>query len=176
MKVLDIGSGGGSTYIKAYYPDVDQIIKLDIDRNVKPNIVHDITKPLPRKYQGKFDAAVCFHMLEHINRRDVVSVMRNIADAVRYKGEVVVTVPSLEWAANEIMNGRDSLGVQGILYGAQTSPHHFHKIGFTLNALEQVISHIGILSIDKSFQQEIIVIVDGQRFDAVHNVVKAVRR
>lgn len=175
MKVLDIGSGI-NTSAYAVYPDLkpEEIVRLDINRKVKPDIRHDITKPLPKKWRGSFDAVVCNHMLEHVDRSQVIPVMENMKDAVKPLGFVWVIVPSLEWAANEIMNGRDGLGVQGILFGAQRHPFDYHRIGFTLNALAQAAILAG-LEVEKQFQTEVIIAVNGYKYDAVQNVIKAVR-
>jgi predicted SAM-dependent methyltransferase len=175
LKVLDVGSGLGSEIDKIFTGQLYEVTKLDVNRRVKPDIRHDITKPLPKRYQDKFDAAICFHFLEHVDRALVISVMINIAGAVKPGGVVWVTVPSFEWAAREIMAGRDNSAVQYIVFGAQYNPWDYHRIGFTLGALKEVITRAG-LEIEVACQQEIIVHVQDAKCEALQNLVKARKR
>ena len=141
LKILDVGSGiGNEGMIKAFFGDVEkEVIRLDINPEVNPDILHDITQPLPEEHIGKYDIVFSSHMLEHMERAQVFPVMRNIASAVKNLGEVWIIVPDLKWAAQEILAGRDGMQVQGLLYGAQRpgNPWDIHKSGFTLNALRR---------------------------------------
>lgn len=70
---------------KDYY-DVD---KFDFD---KPKIIHDLEKPLPRKYHNYFNFVLDSGTLEHIF--DVKSVMENIVKSVKLGGYVLQMIPA----------------------------------------------------------------------------------
>jgi SAM-dependent methyltransferase len=154
LKVLDAGSGYDQTPVKTFFPN-STITRLDINKEVKPDIVHDLTKPFPKKYHGQFDVVFCSHILEHIDRLKVIEAMKYLATALKPGGEMWVLVPSLEWAAREILNHRNYTAVQGLLYGSQNDPWQYHKCAFTLPLLRDLMTKHGGLVVRQAFQSEI---------------------
>ena len=104
VKILDIGSGVASV-ASVVFDDIQdkQIVRADINPDLKPDVIFDITKPLPEELKGQFDIVYCSHMMEHIDRNKVFAAMDNLIAAAKDMGEIWVIVPSMEWAANEIL-------------------------------------------------------------------------
>ena len=119
------------------------ITTLDADPQAQPDILHDFTDPLPKEWIGKFDILYLSHVLEHILRAKLAQVMTNCRFALREKGELWIYVPSLEWACKEILAGRETMVVQGALYGGQKDELDLHRCAFTLQSLVQLVAHQG---------------------------------
>jgi hypothetical protein len=174
LEILDVGSAGGNEdMLKSYLgEDVEwTITRLDINPVVKPDILHDIAQPLPEQYRGKFDIVFCSHMMEHMTRKEVLPAMRHICSAVKNHGEVYIIVPSLEWCAQQIIEHKDGLAVQGLIFGGERQDNNWdvHKSGWTLNALRRMMEICGLM-VKRAFQSSIQVSVDGGHFPAVQNV------
>lgn len=175
VKILDIGSGETSVAAQAFdWLEDKEIVRLDVNPDTKPDILHDIREPLPEDLYGKFDILYISHVLEHIDRGAVIKTFRQLVMAVRNFGEVWVVVPSLEWAANEIINRREGLHVQMNIFGGQLHPWDTHKCGFTLLALRQLMELCGLI-IRRAYQSPFVILAEGKRFGSLQNVVVGVR-
>lgn len=141
MKILDIGSGV-TNGPEGLWTDAE-VFRLDIDEELKPDYVHDITKPLPEELKGKFDLIYCSHVLEHISWRDVIDTLRNISEAAKPDGEMCIIVPDITLACKRILEGKYTLGMVGVLYGSQTNQWQYHNTGFTKETLAQMFRTIG---------------------------------
>ena len=174
-KLLDVGSGRSSIapIIYEYIPNL-QVTRLDGNPENEPDILHDITQPLPEELHGAFDIVLASHVVEHVDRDYVNVVMRHIASAVRNHGEVMILVPSMEWAAREILAGNDNVGVQGAIYGAQYGPLDYHRCGFTLKSLRFMVEIAG-LTPRKAYQAPMAIELLERRYDAIQNIVIATR-
>lgn len=176
VKILDVGCGEKGGIIDSYLDSIEnkEITRLDIDPAAKPDVLHDITKPLPEEYRGKFDLVFCSHVLEHIDRRDVIQTLRNVASGLKNLGELWIIVPSLDWLAKEILKHRDGTHVQGLLYGAQRNEWDYHRSAFTLNALRVIVEICGLM-IRKAYQAPFTLMMDGKEWEAIQNIVIAAR-
>lgn len=176
VSVLDIGCSAGNPAAESILEFIEdkRITRLDIDPAVAPEVLHDITLPLPEDLQGKFDIVVAAHVLEHIRRADVTQVLRNIVTAVREMGEVWILVPSLEWASDQIRVGRDNEVVQRVVFGNQDDPYQFNHCGFTLNALRTHAEVCGML-VRKAYQSPRVMTLYDKQWTTVQNVVIGMR-
>ena len=112
-----------------------RITYLDIDPEFKPDIVADAAH-LPGNLAGKFDAIFSSHVLEHFSYRDTVDVLVGWGKCLKKCGRVVTIVPSLEWAAKEIMTGNPSPVVWPHLFAGNSSQYDHHLNGFTQQSLK----------------------------------------
>lgn len=174
VKVLDIGSGAESVAKQVFSHLEIEVTRLDADAEVNPDILHDITQPLPEELHGAFDIVYVSHVLEHIDRLKVIEAFRNATKAMKNLGEIWVLVPSMEWAANEIINRREGVHVQANLFGGQRSPFDYHRCGFTLSALRQLAELSGLI-IRKAYQSPFTVSFDNKEYVSLQNVVIAIR-
>ena len=141
MKILDIGSGV-TNGPEGLWTDAE-VFRLDIDHELKPDYVHDITKPFPEELHGQFDVVYCSHILEHISWRDVIKTLENISEAAKPGGEMCIIVPDITMACRMILEGKYTIGVVGVLYGSQTNQWQYHSTGFTKETLAQMLNAIG---------------------------------
>lgn len=150
IRVLDVGANRFDR-VSEMYPELEhELVRMDIDPEVKPDYVHDITQPLPDELHQAFDIVMASHVLEHLSWRNVIQAANNIAACVKPEGKLVILVPDVEWAAREILNkkGNIDLGVLGTVYGGQTGPWDFHVCGFSMEVMRQMIERIGFKIID----------------------------
>jgi cyclopropane fatty-acyl-phospholipid synthase-like methyltransferase len=175
VKILDIGSGYGSLAETIFESIAEkEIVRMDADPEKKPDILHDITTPLPEELRGQFDLVLASHVMEHIGRDKVVDAFRHAISAVKNMGEVWILVPSLEWAANEIINLRDGLHVQGTIFGGQLDPFDVHQCGFTLASLRQMVELCGLI-VRKAYQSPCTITVGGTEYGSLQNIVIGAR-
>lgn len=178
IRVLDVGSGPDSV-AKGVLESIGltnlEVTRLDGSKKVHPDIVHDIRKPFPSELKGAFDIVYASHVLEHIDRDKVVQTAKEIASCVRNGGEVWFVVPSMEWAAKQIMDEHDTIGVQAVIYGGQDNPWQYHKVGFTLNALRYVAETECGLIVRRAVQSPLFIRKAGKDYDALQNIVVGMR-
>lgn len=175
VRILDVGSGPGSVAEQIFgsIPD-KEIVRLDADPELNPDILHDITQPLPEELRSAFDLVLADHVLEHVERNKVVDTFRNVISAVKNHGEVWILVPSLEWAANEVINKRDGVHVQAMLFGSQVNSLQTHRCAFTLASLRQMVEICGLI-IRKAYQSPFTAVVNGREFGCIQNIVIGAR-
>lgn len=134
--LLDIGCG------HIWREDEEcEIVRVDIREDCNPDYRCDI-RQLPFDNES-FDVIFSSHVLEHFNRADHKTVLEEWLRVLKVGGEARICVPSIEWAAKEIVAGRHSYDVMNVLYGQQSYPHDFHYNGFTPKSLENLVTECG---------------------------------
>jgi hypothetical protein len=139
--VVDVGGGKGSRYarefINEYLPKREALkfLRMDIDPDTDPDILQDITVPIPEKHYGKYDVVYASHVLEHVSFWSVMPVVTNLLSLLKVGGDLMIIVPNIEWAARQIMSGICDLSVMAVIWGSEESEWFYHKCGFTKNAL-----------------------------------------
>lgn len=137
-KVADFGCGMEPD---SYHTNEGPVMRVDIREDVKPDFRCDLRKtPFAT---GEFDVIYSGHTLEHFSRNEVFEVVEEIARVLKPDGELRLTLPNLEWAAQHIMNGEVDSMVMDVLYGAQTYEENYHKTGFTPAMVEQMLKQKG---------------------------------
>ena len=72
VRILDIGSGSESV-AKIVFSHLDiEVTRLDGTPETNPDILHDITQPLPYNLIRQFDIVYISHVMEHIDRMKVI--------------------------------------------------------------------------------------------------------
>ncbi len=91
-KLLIIGLGNGLVpwYLKKY---ITRVITLDIDENLKPDIIADVRK-MPFADQ-EFDAVLCAEVLEHLPFADFSKALGEINRVL--KKDAVISLPHWGW-------------------------------------------------------------------------------
>lgn len=175
VKILDVGSGPYNRAAKDFnWIENKEITRLDFNEEAKPDILHDITKPLPEELRNQFDIVYASHVLEHIDFMKVIATFRNLTGALKNMGEIWVVVPSMEWAASEIINKREGIQIQGTIFGGQNHPLDYHRSGFTLRSLRHMVELCGLFP-RKAYQSTFGIDFQNQQYECVENVVIGLR-
>jgi predicted SAM-dependent methyltransferase len=137
-KILDLGCGLTKQVFKDGIP-----IRVDIRDEAEPDYRCDL-RALPFKDEFA-DIVHSAQTLEHFDRKEVMDVLDEWLRVLKYKGELRIEVPNLEYTAKEILkSGGLSESGMDILYGQQKYPEDFHKCGFTPALLKHVLQAKGM--------------------------------
>lgn len=147
-------------------------IRLDADRNVKPDIVASIVA-MPMIEDGKFDAVFCSHTLEHLFTFEVALALKEFRRVLKPGGVVRIHVPDLQSIGGKLaLDELDHVAYispcgpicpMDMIYGHQGaigSGNLFmaHKTGFTKGVITRALEHAGFINVDvrrDSFEMEV---------------------
>lgn len=137
--VLNVGCGTPDKKIDHIFPGA-KVVRLDIDPGVKPDVV-SLAWDLPYEEQS-FDVVFASHVLEHCYRTKIPD---SIKEWARVGKDVWVVVPDLGFAIDRIIRTQtlDMVSI-GMIWGeGAENDNQYHKIGFTLPILRQLIEGCG---------------------------------
>lgn len=149
-KVLHCGCGNET--LPPYLSHCDEV-RLDIDPNVKPDIVANMAE-LPDI--GPFDAIYTSHSLEHLMPYEVLPCLEGFLRVLRPGGVAIILVPDLEGVepTNDVLyTSQGGMPVTGLdmFYGLGVSlkdmPHMAHHCGFVEKTLKQVMLAAGFVNV-----------------------------
>jgi len=171
LGILDVGAGFGLA--KAVYPN-DDITTLDapgtganIETNLESQEFLDMELP-------QFDLVMCSHVVEHIAPRTVDPVLAKLYAATVDGGQIIVKVPSIEWAAEQIASEKATIAVLFHLWGGQNGPYDVHKWGYTIGGLRNVVKRAGYV-IAKAGVGHYEIIVNGKAYPAQETYVIGIK-
>ena len=112
-------------------------INIDAVKEVKPNLVHTLPKPLPF-LDGSVSHIVAQDILEHFIYDDFLLVMSEISRVLQKDGEVSVRVPNIDRIIQKFQTDKEVRNI--FLYGGtsqrtDTGIFGAHKIGFSAQRL-----------------------------------------
>lgn len=145
--VLHVGCGSPNpmTLHHAFQGDEWHEVRLDIDPNVKPDIIASITD-MPEVGTGQFDALYSSHNVEHLYPHEVSVALTEFARVLTPEGFALITCPDLQSIGALIVDDQlddtaytspaGPISALDMLYGlrpALASGMHFmaHRTGFT---------------------------------------------
>lgn len=177
LRVLDIGCTAEyncNDPAKVFEGQAIQVKTLDVDAVAAPNYLHDIREPIPYALYGLFDVVFMSHVLEHIERQHLRTTLENCYNLLQKNGELWLYVPSLEWACKEILAGRETIVIQGALYGGQKDQWDLHKAAYTLPALRALVNDF-CFTVRKAGLGQYLSIVNGKTYTCYQNLVVGVK-
>jgi predicted SAM-dependent methyltransferase len=133
--VADLGCGRSSDYVAD-----GKTIRFDIDPAVKPDVLCDIrVLPEPDKH---YDEVHCSHILEHFPAGQAPDLIKEWCRILKIGGKLKITVPNFELAITKILEGPPAVTEYNWwqVYGRHDSEHDVHHNGFTVRALEQLLT------------------------------------
>lgn len=156
FKVIDVGSGNGSDIeaITGVSSNDWEVYRADIDKSKNPDILWDMTQPLPNQYIGYFDMVIANHSLEHVEHQLSIAAIKNLIRLAKIGGVIFVIVPSLEWATMEVMRGRTDSRVMLVLFGNQINKNEYHKSAYTIKQLRDLFELTGCVIVRQAFRQD----------------------
>ena len=89
------------------------------------------------------------HILEHVERDQVVGVLREWCRVLKAGGVIRIAVPDFEALMQQYMDGQPLLSFQGLLYGGQTYDYNFHHVAFDFNLLKAFLEDAGFMEIQR---------------------------
>lgn len=140
--IIDLGAG-----------DAPSQGAIAFDRRMRPTtrVVGDV-RALPFR-TGVADVLVSHHCLEHLSRDEGREALAEWLRVLKPSGILEIAVPDLEACARTVLRGiaskNDALVAQitANIYGGQSYAENFHKWGYTLSTLTQVLHTAGFATV-----------------------------
>ena len=121
---------------------------VDVDPHTRADLTDDITRL--RKFPDGFAEAIyACHVLEHMAHDDVPAVLATWRRVLRPGGELFISVPDIDrivriYTANwEHFQTRPNSPWIGLIYGGQDDRWDFHRTGFNLCWMTEVLERAG---------------------------------
>jgi predicted SAM-dependent methyltransferase len=89
------------------------------------------------------------HILEHVERNEVVTVLREWNRVLKVGGILRVAVPDFEAVVAEYQKNKDLQCFQGLLYGGQTYDYNYHHVAFDFITLKKFLLEAGITDVSR---------------------------
>ena len=158
MRILNIGGGGKETPLPPFYDDCE-IVRLDLDPRVEPDVQLDI-RELATLPGNEYDGVYGSHILEHVAPHDLAKVLNGVLHVLRIGGFAEFRVPDV-WAAVQAIarndgniytamytSGAGVITARDMIYGydkhvEKFGDHHCHRNGFTRNTLRYELLRTG---------------------------------
>lgn len=96
------------------------------------------------------------HLLEHLPHVQTKSVLKHWYNKLKRGGTLIINVPDLEWACKQVLkksqNGlldgyynqwEGEHGLLSVIYGSQSHEGEYHKAGFIVDELVNLLSDLG---------------------------------
>lgn len=137
LRAVDIGCGPLRREIEGSIP-----IRVDIREDCEPDYRCDV-RNLPFDDKS-FDIVYSSHVLEHFNRAEWKSVLKEWCRIVSEAGKLQLVLPNIVWAADMIINKKIiNDDVLNVLYGQQSYAYDFHYNGLTPERMEEALGELG---------------------------------
>ncbi|MES2436843.1 MAG: methyltransferase domain-containing protein [Patescibacteria group bacterium] len=164
MKSLLHAGSGEKTYREipvSFEPDEWKETRLDLDPELKPDVVGDITN-MPQIATESFDAVFTSHTVEHLYPQEVHKAFDEFIRVLNSDGFVLIACPDLQAIASLVAEGKlleeIYMSPEGpvtpldMLYGfrkaiAEGKTYMTHKTGFTLPVLLYSLKSVGFKSV-----------------------------
>lgn len=104
----------------------------------------DYTSPLPEKFFGTFDIVFSNNVLQRSSYHIMISLLTLYSACLNEGGQVHIIVPSLEWAAREVLSEKPSPVSMIMLWGGQGGDNSVHMSGFTMRGLRSYLEKVGL--------------------------------
>lgn len=101
MNLLKINLGSGLTKI----PD---FINVDLSDRVKPEVVHDIRKPLPFE-NASAEMVVLTHVIEHLREPEQISLLLEINRVLAPEGVLIISYPEFPIIAQYYIDNKNGM-------------------------------------------------------------------
>ena len=135
---LDIGSGNPDE--GGFQPQ--GFILQDIEPHKNVSVVCDIEELDKFIAEGQCSHLRASHVLEHFETYKIPQLLKMFYYLIEKGGELEIHVPNLRWHFQLIGEGRDDEAVT-YMFGGQKDKYDYHKTGFTLKRLVQLITEAG---------------------------------
>lgn len=129
MKVLAVG---------------DQADKIAVQFFDNAQIDKVAAKPHNWQMKGIYDALLSYHALPRFSHRDAPKALKMWIDCLKQGGDFHLYVPSLEWAARQILSPTPSKVVEEHLFGMQGDAGEHYSSGYILRDLRTLCDKLGI--------------------------------
>lgn len=127
----------------------EDCVNIDIDPEVKPDLVCDFTKGLPYESES-VDKVYFFHVIEHIEERKHVLILSEIWRVLKPGAKLYIAYPEFTKVARNYMENK--LGLRDFwkatIYGRQLSASDFHVALMDTALFKNTLESVGFTSLN----------------------------
>lgn len=120
-----------------------KVIDINVDPKLEPDVLCDAASMPPELYD-KLDGLLASHVLEHFSYWHTDEVLAGWVRCLKVGGEMHILVPSLEWAARQVLSEDPSPAIYAQLYAGHVNQWDIHLTGFTMRKLRQLFEKHGL--------------------------------
>lgn len=139
LKTIKLHLGCGEKHI-------DGFINVDVRKLEGVDLVDDIKK-LENFKDHTVELIYASHVLEHIGRREYMSVLQRWYDLLKTGGKLRIAVPDFEKVVEHYNENRNLSVLRGFLYGGQTYEQNFHYCAWDFKTLTEELKNVGFKDI-----------------------------
>jgi predicted SAM-dependent methyltransferase len=191
--MLNAGSGSGPA--RRIAPMLSrqrwEEVRLDIDPEVKPDVVGSITRLDSSFSPQSFDAVWSSHVLEHLYAHEVYPALRQFVRVLKPDGFALIMSPDLEAVAHHIIKH----GVAAVAYDSPAGPirpldmlyghtraieqghvHMAHRTGFTAERLGNLLLSAGFSTVStrtENFEVSALALMPEAKGEAIQSELAA---
>ena len=125
---MNINIGAGGVNIPGF-ASVDKYVEADYKADI-------LSLPFP---DNSIFEIYTSHTLEHLGRHEVPKALNEIYRVLESKGLFTIIVPDLVWCVEMYLKGNNYGFELDTIYGNQEHEGEFHKTGFTLQLIQNLI-------------------------------------
>ena len=89
------------------------------------------------------------HIVEHVERGEVVGVLREWGRVLKSGGVIRIAVQDFEAVVQAYIAGEPLTSFHGLLYGGQTYDYNFHHVAFDFHLLKTLLEDAGFTEIER---------------------------
>ena len=119
-------------------------VNVDIRPECEPDLVHDLTKPLPYE-NNTVDEILAKDILEHFSWRQVPDILKDWYRVLKPGAQIYIQTPDLATISSHILSNVlwTWEQISYWIYGEQNVPENAHKSGFTISTLARLLTEVG---------------------------------
>lgn len=134
----------------------------------------DFTSPIPESMFNTFDIVFSNNVLQRGSYHIAPSLITLYGACVKEGGEIHLVVPSLEWAAREVLSEKPSPVCMIMLWGGQGGDGSVHMSGHTMRGLRAHFEKVGLFVVTAK-TQEYTLQVNGKEYQTEQHYICAIK-
>ena len=118
-------------------------------RNIPEVDIADDIRSLTKFSDSCAELIYACHVLEHVGRREYMTVLKRWYDVLQSGGTLRLAVPDFEAVVNHYVKNHNIELVRGLLWGGQDYPTNYHYIGWDFERLKNDLEEIGFKNVQR---------------------------
>lgn len=127
---------------------IDGFVNVDVRELEGVDVIDNIIT-LEKFEINTADLIYVSHVLEHVGRREYMSVLQRWYDILKEGGTLRIAVPDFEMVVEHYNEHKDLQALRGFLYGGQTYPQNYHYCAWDFKTLANDLETIGFKSVKR---------------------------
>lgn len=127
---------------------IDGFVNVDVRELEGVDVIDNIIT-LEKFEINTADLIYVSHVLEHVGRREYMSVLQRWYDILKEGGTLRIAVPDFEMVVEHYNEHKDLQALRGFLYGGQTYAQNYHYCAWDFKTLAHDLETIGFKNVKR---------------------------